>query len=190
MAAICARLDGLPLAIELAAARVGHLPLPAILTRLDQRLTFLTGGARDRPDRLRTLRNAMTWSYDLLEVDEQRLLRSLAHFRGGFSLNAAEAISNEVSGREDDVLELVASFGHRLRRKYGQLWGAQSAQATTAPPAQAATSAMRRFASQAARRPPLPSPRTSTGRSSPRRRPRGVRRMLRELEQHAVLTGD
>ena len=90
IAAICVRLDGLPLAIELAAARVGHLPLPAILTRLEQRLAFLTGGARDMPDRLRTLRDAMTWSYDLLEADEQRLLRSLALFQGGFSLDAAE----------------------------------------------------------------------------------------------------
>src|SRR5829696_1639643 len=92
VAAICARLDGLPLAIELAAARVGHLPLPAILSRLEQRLSFLTGGARDMPDRLRTLRDAMTWSYDLLDSDEQRLLRSLALFQGGFSLDAAEAL--------------------------------------------------------------------------------------------------
>ncbi len=105
VAAICARLDGLPLAIELAAARVGHLPLPAILTRLEQRLTFLTGGARDKPDRLRTLRNAMTWSYDLLQADEQRLLRILAVFRGGFSLDAAEAIYREIGGRESAVLE-------------------------------------------------------------------------------------
>ena len=110
VAAICARLDGLPLAIELAAARVGHLPLPAILTRLDQRLTFLTGGARDKPDRLRTLRNAMAWSYDLLAPDEQRLLRSLALFQGGFSLDAAEAIGGERGGYAGDVLELVASL--------------------------------------------------------------------------------
>ena len=110
VAAICARLDGLPLAIELAAARVGHLPLPAILTRLEQRLAFLTGGARDMPDRLRTLRDAMTWSYDLLDTDEQRLFRSLALFQGGFSLDAAEAIGSELGGREGDVLELVASL--------------------------------------------------------------------------------
>ena len=96
VAAICARLDGLPLAIELAAARVGHLPLPAILTRLEQRLAFLTGGARDKPDRLRTLRDAMTWSYDLLEADEQRLFRHVAVFQGGFTLDAAEAIVREM----------------------------------------------------------------------------------------------
>ncbi len=110
VAAICTHLDGLPLAIELAAARVGHLPLPALLDRLDQRLTFLTGGPRDLPDRLRTLRGAMTWSYDLLDPDEQRLLRSLAVFRGGFSLDAAEAIGRELGMREDDILEPIASL--------------------------------------------------------------------------------
>ncbi len=112
VAAICARLDGLPLAIELAAARVGHLPLPAILSRLEERLTFLTGGARDKPDRLRTLRNAMTWSYDLLPADEQRLLRSLAVFRGGFSLEAAEDVGGDAAlwGRNGDQ-RMVGAFG-------------------------------------------------------------------------------
>jgi predicted ATPase/DNA-binding CsgD family transcriptional regulator len=110
VAAICARLDGLPLAIELAAARVGHLPLPAILNRLEQRLAFLTGGARDKPDRLRTLRNAMTWSYDLLDADEQRLFRQLAVFAGGFPFDAAEAISQAMGTFTGDFLEPIASL--------------------------------------------------------------------------------
>jgi predicted ATPase/DNA-binding CsgD family transcriptional regulator len=110
MAAICTHLDGLPLSIELAAARVGHLPLPALLDRLEQRLAFLTGGPRDLPDRLRTLRGAMTWSYDLLDPDEQRLLRSLSVFQGGFSLDAAEAIGRELGMRDGDILEPIASL--------------------------------------------------------------------------------
>jgi predicted ATPase/DNA-binding CsgD family transcriptional regulator len=110
VAAICARLEGLPLAIELAAARVGHLPLPAMLKRLEQRLKFLTGGARDKPDRLRTLRNAMTWSYDLLPADEQRLFRHLAVFQGGCTFDAAEALAQETGASEGDILDLVASL--------------------------------------------------------------------------------
>jgi predicted ATPase/DNA-binding CsgD family transcriptional regulator len=110
VAAICRHLDGLPLAIELAAARVGHLPLPAILERLQQRLTFLTGGPRDLPDRLRTLRNAMTWSYDLLTDDERKVFCSLAVFRGVFTLDAAEAIARETGLFEGDVIEPIASL--------------------------------------------------------------------------------
>jgi predicted ATPase len=110
VAAICRRLDGLPLAIELAAARVGHLALAAILKRLEQGLAFLTGGARDKPDRLRTLRNAMAWSYDLLEPDEQRLFRQLAVFQGGFSLDAAAALAQETATIQGDVLDLISSL--------------------------------------------------------------------------------
>jgi predicted ATPase/DNA-binding CsgD family transcriptional regulator len=110
VAAICTQLDGLPLAIELAAARVRHLPLSGILRRLEQPLAFLTGGARDRPARLRTLREAMKWSYDLLEADEQRLLRHLAVFAGGFTLAAAEAIAQELGCLAGDTLERVASL--------------------------------------------------------------------------------
>jgi predicted ATPase/class 3 adenylate cyclase len=90
--AICRRLDGLPLAIELAASRVRLLPPKAILARLDSRLTLLTGGGRDRPERQQTLRGAIGWSHDLLDPPQQTLFRRLAVFTGGWTLDAAEAI--------------------------------------------------------------------------------------------------
>jgi predicted ATPase/class 3 adenylate cyclase len=92
--AICRRLDGLPLAIELAASRVRLLPPKAILARLDSRLTLLTGGGTDRPERQQTLRGAIAWSHDLLEPSEQVLFRRLAVFSGGWTLDAAEAIAS------------------------------------------------------------------------------------------------
>ena len=92
VAEICRRLDGLPLAIELAAARIKVLPPQAMLERLRSRLTLLTGGARDLPARQQTLRNTIAWSYDLLPPAEQTLFRRLAVFVGSFSLEAAESI--------------------------------------------------------------------------------------------------
>jgi predicted ATPase/DNA-binding CsgD family transcriptional regulator len=93
VASICRRLDGLPLAIELAAARTNVLSPAALLTRLETRLPLLTGGARDLPKRQQTMRNTVAWSYDLLSQSEQRLFRRLAVFVGGFDLEAAAAIS-------------------------------------------------------------------------------------------------
>jgi predicted ATPase len=92
VAEICRRLDGLPLAIELAAARVRLLPPQALLERLDERFSLLTGGARDLPERQRTLRNTLDWSFGLLSAIERALFARLGVFAGSFSLPAAEAI--------------------------------------------------------------------------------------------------
>lgn len=93
---ICRRLDGLPLAIELAAARVRLFTPEAILERLDNRLTLLTGGGRDRPERQQTLRAAIGWSHDLLDPSEQVLFRRLAVFSGGWTLEAAEEVVSAI----------------------------------------------------------------------------------------------
>lgn len=107
VAAICAHLDGLPLAIELAAVRVRVFPTRELLTRLTDRLRVLTNGARDQPLRLRSLRDAIDWSHDLLLPPEQRLFRQLAVFEGGCTLESAEAVCN-VTGPA--VLEGVAEL--------------------------------------------------------------------------------
>jgi predicted ATPase len=98
IAEICTRLDGLPLALELAAARLRLLSPAALLARLDRRLPLLSGGPRDVPERQQTLRNAIAWSYDLLEPAEKRFFRGLAVFSGGFSLAAAEAVCTQETG--------------------------------------------------------------------------------------------
>ena len=105
---ICRRLDGLPLAIELVAARTKVLPPAAIRQRLERRLPLLTGGGRDLPVRQQTMAASIAWSYDLLSPDEQRLLRHLAVFIGGFTLEAAEAVMDVGPGDLlDDVSALV-----------------------------------------------------------------------------------
>lgn len=95
VAEICRRVDGLPLAIELVAPRVRHLGLPELLGRLDRRLPLLTGGSRDQPSRLQTMRNAIAWSHDLLTPEVQAIFRRLAVFSGDFSLEAAEHVGSE-----------------------------------------------------------------------------------------------
>ncbi len=113
VAAICQRLDGLPLAIELAAARLAVLPPHAILDRLDGGLTLLASGPRDAPDRQKTLSGTIGWSYDLLSQAEQRLFRRLGVFVGGWTLAAAEAVMPAAppdgAGRFD-VLEGLTSL--------------------------------------------------------------------------------
>jgi predicted ATPase/DNA-binding CsgD family transcriptional regulator len=98
VAEICRRLDGLPLAIELAASRVGHLPLRSLLDRLDRRLPLLVGGDRDLPARQQTLRDAIAWSYDLLPPQEQLLFRCLAVFDGGFTIEGVEGVALRSGG--------------------------------------------------------------------------------------------
>lgn len=106
IAAICRRTDGLPLALELAAARTRLLTPAALLTQLARRLPVLADGPRDQPDRLRTMHDAIAWSHDILAEDEQRLFRGLAVFVGGFSFEAIEATQrddgvSQSEGRED-----------------------------------------------------------------------------------------
>jgi predicted ATPase/DNA-binding CsgD family transcriptional regulator len=110
IAEICVRLDGLPLAVELAAARSKLLPPQALLTRLSHRLELLTGGAQDLPARQQTLRNTLQWSYDLLTAEEQRLFRWLSIFVGGFTLDAATAVCHAGSDQPPDVFNGVASL--------------------------------------------------------------------------------
>jgi predicted ATPase/class 3 adenylate cyclase len=147
VAAICERLDDLPLAIELAAARVKLLSPAALLERLGQRLPLLSGGGRDAPDRQRTLRATIEWSHELLTSDEQRLFARLAAFRGGCTVRAAEAVADadldtlgslvdkslvRVRGDRFWMLETIREFalerleasseGEDLRRRHAQFF--------------------------------------------------------------------
>ncbi len=132
---ICAKLDGLPLAIELAAARSTVLSPPALLNRLERRLALLTGGSRDLPTRQQTLRNTITWSYDLLTPNQQSIFRGLAVFSGGCTLEAAESVvrthlhpsapeSGALPSSHPSVLdELFVLVGHSLVRRIEQAGG-------------------------------------------------------------------
>jgi predicted ATPase/DNA-binding XRE family transcriptional regulator len=118
VAAICRRLDGLPLAIELAATRVSLLPPRALLARLERRLPILTGGGPDRPARMRTMQDAIAWSYDLLDEPEQLLFRRLAVFTGGCTLAAAEAVCGATAYRAVDLLDGLSTLvDHNLLRQ-------------------------------------------------------------------------
>ncbi len=108
--AICRRLDGLPLAIELAAARVRILPPSQLLNRLDTRLKVLTGGNRDLPARQQTLRAAIEWSHELLDPGEQALFAHLAVFSGGCTFEAAEAVCGAAGALQLDVLDGLDSL--------------------------------------------------------------------------------
>lgn len=125
IAAICRRLDGLPLAIELAAARTRLLSLPALLVRLERRLDVLSGGAYTMPSRHQTLRAALAWSYDLLSSREQRIFRMLAVFVGGFTLQAAEVVARTMGLTGHDILDGISILlEHHLLEQQMQFAGA------------------------------------------------------------------
>jgi non-specific serine/threonine protein kinase len=107
---ICGRLDGLPLAVELAATRIRHLSLAEIRERLDDRLPLLIGGSRDHPSRLQTMRAAIAWSYDLLSPADQRLFRRLAVFSGGCTLDAIEAVSAQLDSEPAMLSDQLAAL--------------------------------------------------------------------------------
>jgi non-specific serine/threonine protein kinase len=130
VAQLCQRLEGIPLAIELAAARVRALTVEQILERLDDRLRFLAGGSRTAPTRQQTLKATLDWSYELLTDAERALLRRLSVFAGGFSLEAAEAVAAGPPVAPDDLLDqlarlvdksLVTAQGHGGETRYRML---------------------------------------------------------------------
>ena len=127
VAKICRRLDGLPLAIELAAARIRHLPVNTLLSSLGRLLPVLTGGPRDQPERLRTMHDAIAWSHDLLSPEEQAVFRRLAVFAGGWTLDAAEAVVGEPGCPGRGVLTGIAALIDKslVRREEGWDGGAR-----------------------------------------------------------------
>ena len=110
VAAVCVRLDGIPLALELAAARLGSLSVSEISSRLDQRFRLLTGGSRTALPRHQTLRALIDWSYDLLSSEEQMVLDRLSVFAGGWTLAAAEAVTSAGGTADWQVLDLLAAL--------------------------------------------------------------------------------
>jgi predicted ATPase/DNA-binding SARP family transcriptional activator len=110
---ICRQLDGLPLALELAAARAATLPLAELAARLDDRFRLLTGGARTAEARQKTLRATVDWSHQLLTDPEKILFRRLSTFRGGWTLEAAEAVTSDQAVPPDDVLDLLGELVNR-----------------------------------------------------------------------------
>ncbi len=110
VAAICARLEGLPLALELTATRCNVFSPQALLSRLEHPIEVLTGGRRDAPPRHQSMRSSLSWNDDLLSSDEQTLFRRLAVFVGGFSLQAAEATMTSLGGMSISVLDGITAL--------------------------------------------------------------------------------
>jgi predicted ATPase/DNA-binding XRE family transcriptional regulator len=137
VAAICARLDGLPLALELAAARINLLPPRTLLQRLARRLPLLTAGARDLPPRQRTLHDTLAWSYDLLNAEEQTIFRRLGVLVGEWTLDAAEAVVNF-----DHSVDVPQGLGSLIDKSLVRRIGSES------PPRYALLESIREFASE------------------------------------------
>jgi predicted ATPase/class 3 adenylate cyclase len=128
IAAICVRLDGLPLAIELAAAKVRVLPPATLLARLERQLPLLTGGARDVEARQQTMRNTLGWSEELLSPEHQRLFRRLAVFVGGWTLEAAEAVCAAPAGADPLGVDILEGLEALVDQSLVQPWLVDGAQ--------------------------------------------------------------